>query len=145
MLRSVVGRSVFSFVLSFFVGSELPESIHLDDERAILQAGKAGVNRVALVSVDDEELAAWLVLPAKPQVAAEGVVRGVVLQQPAGEHTRREPIIGARPEETCREAAVRQPHAIDRQAGLDRQLTGDRRASARQADRGDGTVVKVAM
>ncbi len=47
------------------------ESIDLHDERAILQRGEAGRQRVALVRVDHEQLAPRSILPPEPDVRAE--------------------------------------------------------------------------
>src|SRR4051794_28210523 len=84
--------NLMTFTVEEIIGRSEPEQpVDLDDEGAVLQAarhcrqGRRGrsrqrlVRRVALVSVDDEQLAAGPVLPSESQVAAERAVRGTVL------------------------------------------------------------------
>ena len=68
----------------------IPEqAIDLDDERPVREYGKAARRRVALLVVDDEQLAAGTVFPAQPRRWPTRCRAGVVLQQRAREHQRR--------------------------------------------------------
>src|SRR5258706_9439139 len=86
-------------------GSESEETVDLHHERAILEGGEALAARVVLVGVDDEKLAARRVFPAESQVAAEAVVDRTVLQECAGEHPRREGVIGPHTDQSGREVS----------------------------------------
>ena len=49
---------------------ESKQAVDLDDEGAVLELGKASRQRVALLVVDDEQLAARLILPPQSNVCA---------------------------------------------------------------------------
>ncbi len=51
--------------------SESEQPVDLDDEGPVLKLGKTRCQRVALLVVDDEQLAAGLILPPEPQVCPE--------------------------------------------------------------------------
>ena len=53
--------------------SKSHQAIDFDDERAVHELGKPLQHRVAAVAVDDEQLAAGLILPTEPRVRAERV------------------------------------------------------------------------
>src|SRR5215510_7518314 len=69
--------------------SESKQPVDLDDEGAVRELGKAGDARVALIVVDDEQLAAGTVLPAQAHVRRERRGGRVVLEERADEHQRR--------------------------------------------------------
>src|SRR4029453_17119563 len=72
---------------------ELPEAVDLHDEGAVSQAGGCWRDRIALVGVDQKQLAARAVFPPEAQVAADHVVGRAVLQQRAHEPPGRKAVV----------------------------------------------------
>src|SRR5438105_4891741 len=68
------------------LGLKTKETIDFDDEGAVGEVGERAAERVALLVVDDEQLAARRVLPAQAGVRAGGMAAGVVLHERADEH-----------------------------------------------------------
>src|SRR5262245_51915794 len=66
--------------------SKANETSDLEHERAVLQRRGQRAERVVLAGVDRKELAAGPILPPEPEIAAEAVLRGAVLEKRAGEH-----------------------------------------------------------
>src|SRR6266576_5587031 len=123
-------------------GLEAEESVDFHDERTILQIWKSSHDRVALVGVDDEQFAAGQVFPAEAKVAAERTVARAELEQRTREHSRREPVVGSRPDQCRPEISGWQFHVVDRDARFNRPLFEDRDAGGGVAVRGEGSVVE---
>ena len=69
--------------------SEPKQPGELHDEGAVVEHREAATQPgITLIVVDDEELASRLILPPQPEIRAERVPAGVVLQQTAEEHPR---------------------------------------------------------
>ena len=83
--------------------SEPEQSRALQRERPVSQR-----RRGEFVGIGGEELAARAILPPEAKVAADALVAGAVLQQPAHEHLRGEAVVGAGPVQSRRELAGRQ-------------------------------------
>src|SRR5512139_2345851 len=93
--------------------SEPEETVHLDHKRLVPQARVPRHGGVPFVRVDDEDLAAGLVLPAEPEVAAEGVVARVELHQRAEEPQRREGVVHPGAHQRGGELAGRQVPVVE--------------------------------
>src|SRR5712692_5980965 len=96
------------------------QAVYLDHERAIPQIGVARPERLTFVGVHNKQLASTAIFPPIPKIAAEHVVCGTVLQQGAGEHARRERVVGSRPHDGRRERAREKIDSIHGQAWLER-------------------------
>src|SRR6478736_8733544 len=132
------------FLLSSVRLSKLEQSGQFDHKCAVAQVRVAEHPRVALVGVDNEQLAARAVFPSIAQVRAEQLVGGRVLHQPANEAARRKSVVGAGTIDLRRERAARQRDAIDGEARLERPLLQDREAAGRIRQRVDRAVIELA-
>jgi len=74
-----------------------------------------------LFVVDDEQLAAGLILPPQPDVAADGAVTGVELDECAHEHRGGERVGGSCRDQLGGEATLGQLDPVDREARLERE------------------------
>lgn len=59
--------------------SRSKQSVELDNEGTIFESWKARGQRVPFVGIDDEQLAAWLIFPSKPNVSPQGIATGIEL------------------------------------------------------------------
>ena len=114
--------------------SEPKQPVDFDDEGAVIKLWKATRQCVALIVVDNEELAARPVLPPQPKVRAHGVVARVVLEQAADEHQRRDGIGGPRREQLRNELPLREVDPVKGNARLHRQLRRHFEPAAAEAD-----------
>src|SRR5688572_17673094 len=123
---------------------ELEQTRDLDDETAVLDVGNASRQRGSAVAVDDEQLAAGLVFPAKTRVGGDGVGARLVLHQAGDEHPRRQRVGEAAAHQVRVAAPPRHVHVVDgnRRLGIEPRREFD---AAAPAHLGHGAVVEAAV
>lgn len=118
--------------------SEPKQPIDLHDQPAVAKLRETvGDQRihVPVLGKDHEDFTAGTVLPSKPEIRAERIPAGAVLDQPAEKHARREGIGEARPGELGRKRALWQVQPVQRDARFERELGRDFDSTAAERHR----------
>ena len=107
------------------------------------RSGIAALHRVALVGVDDEQLAAGLIFPPEPEIAAERAVASSCTAAARSRTSAARTRNRTAREQRRREIAGGQLRHVDRDARLDRPLLRQRRRAPPCSRRRNRPVVEV--